>query len=1124
MFTETDILIFDGACGTGIQRMNLPESAWGEHPGCNEFLNVSSPESVVALHRQFIEAGANVLETNTFGANAIVLGEYGLNDRAEELARAGVDLARTAIGSREDVYVAGSIGPGTKLPSLGHISVADLVEGYRPLVEGLVAQGVDLLFIETCQDLLQAKAITRLARDVCEKLGRDVPIGVSVTMEPTGTMLVGADIASVVATFEPLGLFSLGINCATGPANMASHIHYLRDHWPARISMVPNAGMPEVVDGQTCYSLPPETFADQTARFVRDHRVSIVGGCCGTTPEHIAALARALEAAAPGGPEAPTPAPALASGYQAVPIRQEIPPLVIGERNNAHGSKLFRQCLQADDTDAAVALAVEQERSGAHTLDLCVAYAGRDEAADLVRYTRLLAESCKAPLVLDSTTPDALAAALAVYPGRPVINSVNLEDGGATMDRVCRLALRHGAAVVALTIDEDGMAMSADRKLAVARRLVERARSLGLRPQDLLIDPLTFTIGSGEQNTRDAGIQTLEALRRIRAELPGVHTVLGLSNISFGLPPAGRRVLNSVFLHEAVEAGMDAAIIHAGKILPLAKISDDHRELALNLIHDRPRDDGQTPLEAFIEAFVGASDSAGTAPDARLRLRPAEALREKVLNGDKQDLPELITVLLETRKPVQIINELLLPAMQRVGVLFGAGEMLLPFVLQSAETMKAAVGLLEPHMEAAESESGLNVLLATVEGDVHDIGKNLVNIILSNNGYRVHDLGIKVPAETIIDRARELKVDAIGLSGLLVKSALAMQALMPRLAEAGLSVPVLLGGAALSDKFVAESCATAYAGPVVHCPDAFAGLKALREHEASQLVSTTYQPDATEAVEAEARPAEPLSREHPVPEPPFAGVRYQTDVAPSDVLPYINEPALFHWRWGYKRAGMDEAQWEQLLTETIRPAFQDLLRQSLHEGLVQPRVAWGYFRCHADGDALIVQPDQAGPVRLEFARQQGGSRLCLADYFRGADEGGDVAGFMLVSVAGPIGQRIREHYEADRYSEYLHLHGFSVELTEALAEFWHARMRRELGIAAGEPAADGHEAIPRRYQGQRYAVGYPAWPNLEDQRRVFELLRPGEIGVELTEGLEMVPEQSTSAIVVHHPQARYFAV
>ncbi|MBM2828799.1 MAG: Methionine synthase, partial [Actinobacteria bacterium] len=1040
-----NLIIFDGACGTNLQRMRLPASAWGSHDGCNEYLNLSAPEAISELHASFLEAGATVVETNTFGANDIVLAEYGLSDRVEEINAAAVECARAAIRRHNPAArIAGAVGPTTKLPSLGHISFEDLAKSYSRQVGALAGAGVDFLLIETCQDLMQVKIALISCFETLEKLGKEIPVMVSLTVENTGTMLIGSDVAAAAAVIEPFPVFSLGLNCATGPEGMKSHIRYLGRHWPGRVSCFPNAGMPQVVDGRTVYPLSPEAFASQMKAFVEEDGVSVVGGCCGTTPEHIRRLAEALSGVSPAD-RRPQWKPSLSSLYQAVEIRQEIPPLLIGERANANGSRRFRELLLADDYPGALKIAIEQQEDGAHAVDLCTAYAGRDEKADLVALTRLFAQSLKIPTVIDSTGSDCIEAALRAHPGRCLINSVNLEDGGKSLERICRLARRYGAAVVALTIGEKGMAMSVDEKVAMARAIHDLAVGrYGLRPSDLLFDVLTFTVGSGDPSLADAAKNTLEAVRRVKEELPGVFTSLGVSNVSFGLSPRSRRVLNSVFLHEAVGAGLDAAIVDAAKILPFARIPEEDRQVCLDLIHNRIKDPEMSPLSAFVRHFSDKETESGKPSVQEIAaLPPEERLAEKVVAGDKTGLDDLLAILLTRRAAQAIISELLVPAMRRVGDLFGRGEMLLPFVLQSAEVVRESVHRLEPHLAGQEREAGKKVVLATVAGDVHDIGKNLVDILLTNNGYKVYNLGIKVPAETIIEKAREHAADAIGLSGLLVKSAIVMQESMPQYASAGLKVPILLGGAALTEKFVAECCVPGYPGPVVYCADAFAGLGAMRALESGTLASTRHDRAASaEPMKPGAR-GERISRDLPAPSPPFLGARRVTDIDIQALYPYVNEQALFRGRWGYRRGKLSVDEYERLIREKVRPMYETLKRRGVEEGLLRPKVAYGYFRCFSDGDALVVE-DAGKRHEFPFPRQKAPPHLCIADYFRSREEGGDVVAFFVATVGAEIGEAAQALFSADRYHDYLMLHSFGVELADALAEYWHEAIRGEL--------------------------------------------------------------------------------
>ena len=1122
---DGNILFFDGACGTNLQRMEIPASAWQGRDGCNEFLNVSAPEVIREWHASFLSAGATVLETNTFGANAIVLAEYGLADRVVEINRAAVDNAREAIRRHGGpAYVAGSIGPTTKLPSLGHVAFEPMAAAFAEQARALVEAGADLLIVETCQDLLQIKIALVSCFETLERMKRDVPVMVSLTIESTGTMLVGTDVAAALAAIEPFPVFSIGLNCATGPEGMTSHIRYLCRHYRGRVSCIPNAGIPQVRDGKTHYPLSPEAFAAQLSAFVRDEGVSIVGGCCGTTPEHIRKLRKALDGVAPA-PRNVMEKPSLSSLYQAAEIPQEIPPFLIGERCNANGSRRFRDLLLADDYPGALRVALEQQEDGAHAVDLCTAYAGRDEKADLSAMVRLFAQSVQIPMVIDSTTPDCIEAALKIHPGRCLVNSVNLEDGGKNLEHVCRLAKTYGAAVIALTIHEKGMAMTVEEKVATARAIHDLAvHRYGLRPSDLLFDVLTFTIGSGDATLVDAAANTLAAIRRVKEELPGVFTLLGVSNISFGLSPASRRVLNSVFLHEAVAAGLDAAIIDAAKVLPMSKIPDADREVCLDLIHDRRGSGAESPLSVFLRHFsdVKPVKEESAAEKNLPAIPPEEELAEKVVAGDKEGLEDLLSILLSRRPPASIINQLLVPAMRRVGELFGRGEMLLPFVLQSAEVMKRSVDTLAPFMEKAEREEGRRILLATVAGDVHDIGKNLVDIILSNNGYRVVNLGIKVPAETIIEKARELRVDAIGLSGLLVKSALVMRENLPQFAAAGLRVPVLLGGAALTGKFVAQECVPGYPGPVVYCADAFAGLSAMRRIDEGTLSSTVFDAAGTAPAMTPGPRGAAVARDNPVPSPPFLGARHVDGIDPRELFPYVNEQALFRGRWGYRRGKMTAEAYEELVRGKVRPMYEELKRRGQEESILAPKVAYGWFRAFAEGDTLAVEHDGRA-WRFPFPRQKNPPHLCISDYFRTREEGGDVAGFFVATIGEEMARATRELFTSDRYHDYLMLHAFGVEVTDALAEYWHEEMRRELGIAGERPPSFSGYVV-QEYQGSRYGFGYPSCPDLSAHTAVFELLDPGRIGVTLTESMEMVPEQTTSAIVVHHPQAKYFAV
>ncbi len=814
--------------------------------------------------------------------------------------------------------------------------------------------------------------------------------------------------------------------------------------------------------------------------------------------------------------------PSVSSLYQAVELQQEIPPLLIGERANSNGSKKFRELLMADDFEACLKIAQDQERKGAHIIDLCTAYAGRDEVIDMTKMVQMCSRSLKAPLMIDSTTPDVIESCLRLYPGRCIINSINLEDGGVNIRRICKAAKKYGAALVALTIDDQGMAMTTADKLRIARSIYDIAvNEFSLRPSDLLFDCLTFTVGSGDETLRDAAIQTLDAITLIKKELPGCMTVLGLSNISFGLAPKTRRVLNSVFLHEAVEAGLDAAIVDVAKILPLASISQEDRQVCMNLLYDKQVEGEQSPLMHFIDYFSEKTENLSDEENEEDKT-PEETLFNAVFTGDKEELVDVLSILMERFKPLAIVNQILVPAMRHVGELFGKGEILLPFVLQSAEVMKASVTILEPFMEKIDGESATKILLATVQGDVHDIGKNLVDIILSNNGYKVYNIGIKIPTETVIKKAKEYDVDIIGLSGLLVKSAIVMQESMAQYNEAGLNVPILLGGAALTPKFVAESCVPKYNKPVVYCQDAFSGLNAVREYEDGKLQSTEY--DASGIIET-LKPGvkdSSILQTNAVPTPPFIGQRYIEDIDLQEVFSLVNKQALFRGRWGYRRGKMGADEYSDLIQNTVEPLYNGLVEQSLEENLLVPKITYGYFPCYSQGETVYVEADGIAHSFV-FPRQLAIPHLCIADYFKTKEQGGDIAGFFIVTIGDKIGPETARLYESDSYHDYLMLHGFSVEVTDALAEYWHVKMRVELGIGDESKLGQGG-AINQDYQGSRYGFGYPSCPDLDLHEPLFAFLKPEKIGISLTENMQMVPEQTTSAIVVHHPQAKYFAV
>lgn len=1128
-------LIFDGAMGSLIQSRNLTAADFGGDAldGCNENLVQTRPDVIRDIHAEYFAAGAHVVETNTFGGSPLTLGEYDLADQCYTLNKTAAQIAadvaaeyRTADIPR---FAAGSIGPGTKLPTLGHTDFRALASGFREQSRGLLDGGVDLLVIETCQDILQCKAGIVGAQDAMRDCGRSVPIMVSVTIEQMGTMLVGSDIAAALTSLAPYGIDIIGMNCATGPKEMEEHVRYLCQHAPMHVAVVPNAGLPENVGGQAVYHLSPEELLKWHRYFMEKFGTVIAGGCCGTTPEHIRALAEGLADCTPKARDASMP-PAVSSVYSSVTLDQEPRPLLIGERSNANGSKKFRELLQAEDWEAIVDMGKDQVAEGAHTLDVCVAYVGRDEVADMDEVMTRYVKQVPLPIVIDSTEVDVLERALERAGGRCIINSINLEDGRERLDTVVRLAKRFGAAVIALTIDEEGMAKTVERKVAIAQRIYQYCvDEHGLAPEDLIFDPLTFTIGSGDQEFYDAGIQTLHGIRDVKAALPGVRTVLGLSNISFGLSPQARVVLNSMYMHEAVDIGLDAAIVHASKILPLNRIPEDAQQLALDLIHNR-RAAGD-PLMAFMAYFDKNTLAMQDAVVDDSGDPISERLQRRIVDGNKRDLTELLDLALQDYPALQIINTILLEGMKTVGELFGAGKMQLPFVLQSAEAMKAAVAHLEPHMEKLEGQSKGKIVLATVKGDVHDIGKNLVDIILTNNGYTVYNLGIKVSMEQMLQAAEEHGADAIGMSGLLVKSTAIMKDNLEEMRHRGITTPVICGGAALTRRFVVDDLTQSYGQTVFYGKDAFEGLRVMEGLQSGELqVEEAGEGVAPSTADAQQSPivtgSSDVARDVPIPTPPFWGDKIIESVPLQKLFPMINKTALYKGQWQFRQRDMSKEAYAAQVQDTIEPIFAELTERVVAEDIFQPQVIYGYFPCQSVGnDLLVYRPDSTEEwVRFHFPRQAAGTHKCLADFYRPAESGEmDVVGFHIVTVGQTVTKICQEYYDAGKYTDYLYLHGLAVETAEALAEYWHKVIRVELGIA-GQDADRVEDLFHQGYQGSRYSFGYPACPNMEDQRQLFELLKPERIGIELTESFQMDPEASTSAIIAHHPEARYFSI
>jgi len=1158
------IVIADGAMGTMLQAYDLTAEDFDGHDGCNEVLNVTRPDVVRAVHHAYLAAGADCVTTNTFGANFGNLSEYGIPERIGELSQAGAALARevadgfTAADGRPR-WVLGSIGPGTKLPTLGHVTFRELRDSYYENAAGLLRGGADALIIETCPDLLQAKAAIIGAKRALTDIAPEAVVIASLTIETTGTMLVGTEIGAALTALAPLGIDVIGLNCATGPDLMSEHLRYLSANSPIPISCEPNAGLPQLTADGAYYPLTPVELADAHERFTTEFGLSLVGGCCGTTPEHVALLVERLGVtpARPHGlapaTRSPRPEPGVASLYSHVPFRQDTAFLAIGERTNANGSRAFRDALLAGDWSGCVDIARSQTRDGAHLLDVCIDYVGRDGVADMREIAGRLATAATLPLVLDSTEPPVIEAGLELIGGRAVVNSVNYEDGDGPQSRIARLMpliREHGAAVVALTIDERGQARTAEWKVEVAERLIrDLTVNYGMNEQDIIVDCLTFPIATGQEETRRDAIETIGAIAELKRRHPDVQTTLGVSNVSFGLKPAARQVLNSVFLAECVKAGLDSAIVSPSKIVPLARIPDEQREVALDLVYDRRRP-GYDPLSRMLDLFEGVDVvSAKASRAAELAALPLEErLKRRIIDGERKGLDDDLAAALTERPALGIVNDLLLDGMKTVGELFGSGQMQLPFVLQSAEVMKAAVGYLEPHMEKSADGGRGTIVLATVRGDVHDIGKNLVDIILSNNGYDVVNIGIKQPISAIITAAEEHNADVIGMSGLLVKSTVVMRDNLAELNDRGLAErwPVLLGGAALTRAYVEQDLAELFAGEVRYARDAFEGLRlmdaaigvkrgvpgaalpALRQRRVKPAATATApgSPGDPGAAVPAAPARRTVSADNPVPDPPFWGTRIVKGIPLAEYAAYLDERATFMGQWGLKPSrAAGGPSYEELVESEGRPRLRMWLERAQTEGLLQAAVVYGYFRCVSEGDDLIVLGEDGGPLeRFTFPRQQRDERLCLADFFRPRESGEtDVVAFQLATMGSAVSGATAELFAGNAYREYLELHGLSVQLTEALAEYWHARVREELGIASEDPAdLDGFFSV--KYQGARYSIGYPACPDLADRAKIARLLEPERIGVELSEEMQLHPEQSTDAIVIHHPAARYFSV
>ena len=1140
---ERRVLLLDGAMGTQIHSANLElERDYLGHENCVDVISLTRPDVIGAIHTAYLEAGADAVETNTFGAMPHVLAEFGIEARCREINKAAAQVARAACAKLSTParprFALGSMGPGTKLATLGHMGYDALKASYKDQARGLVEGGVDGFLIETCQDPLQIKAALNAVLEARGEAELDLPVFVSVTMEVTGTMLVGTEMGAAIALLDPYPIDVLGINCATGPREMGEHVRLLGQTCRKRTLVYPNAGLPLLIDGQTSYPLTPEELADWLMRFVDEDAINMVGGCCGTTPAHIAAVARKLGVREPR-PRKPAHVPSVTSNYAAVPLRQDNSILFVGERSNANGSRAFRDNLLKGDLDAMVATGREQVREGSHVLDLCTAYVGRDEVADMTGVIARYRTEVPSPLMIDSTEPPVLRAALALTGGRCIVNSINLEDGLERCEKVLPLVKEFGAAVVALTIDEQGMAKTAEDKLRIAKRIYRICtEDYGLAPEDLLFDVLTFTICTGNEDDRRLALETLEGIKRLREELPGVNLLLGVSNVSFGLNPAARHALNSVFLHHATEAGLTSAILHAARIEPLHRIDPRARQVAEDLIFDRRRE-GYDPLQEYLKLFEGVDvkkKAARVVPQDVL-----ERLRWRIVEGERPGLEDDLKLALEKKKPLAIVNEDLLAGMAIVGELFGRGDMQLPFVLQSAETMKTAVAFLEPLMERAVGESRGRIVLATVRGDVHDIGKNLVDIILTNNGYTVVNIGIKQPVSAILDAAAEHAADVVGMSGLLVKSTVVMKENLQEMNARGVAtgLPVLLGGAALTRAYVEQDLAEVYAGEVRYARDAFEGLRLMDALMGVKrgVPGATLPARRGARVRTARRPLETPEGERParsdvaidvsVPNPPFWGDRVVKGIPLADYAAMLDERATFMGQWGLRGArGGAGPSYEELVETEGRPRLRMWLERIAADRMLEAAVVYGYFPCVSKGDDLIVQSADGGRgerVRFSFPRQRRDRHLCLADFFRPEESGEtDVVAFTVVTMGARISEVTAELFGRNAYRDYLELHGLSVQLTEALAEYWHRRIREELAIADTDSADLDDVLAHQGYRGSRYSFGYPACPDLEQQQQIVELIHPDRIGVQLSEEFQLHPEQSTSAIVVHHPEAKYF--
>jgi len=1158
------MLVIDGAMGTQIQDLDIPKEAWIDHKGreqegCNELLNDTAPELIERIHKRYAMAGADLIKTNTFGTMPWVLDEYQMSERAYELSKKGAELVKRVCKEystpEQPRFVLGSIGPGTKLPSLGHIHYDEMYAGYKIVAEGLIDGGCDIFLLETCQDPLQIKAALHACQDVNTAKGVSLPIMVSVTIELSGSMLIGTDAATIVTILEPFDILSLGLNCGTGPEQAKKHLKVLSELCDIPLSIHANAGLPQNRGGYTYYPMGPDEFTEKQLEFTAFDGVSFLGGCCGTTPQHIQALKKAVGTLKPKVPSGSIK-PSIASLFNTVELFQEPAPLLIGERSNATGSKAFRELILAGDYEGTLTVGQAQVRDGAHCLDVNVEFAGRDGAKDMRAVMELYNQKIPIPLMPDATRVNTMEEGLKCIGGKPIINSVNLEDGEEKLDAICTLAKKYGTALVCLTIDEKGMAKTKEEKIAVAERIYDLCVNRhGIAPHNLIFDVLTFTVGSGDEEYRDAAIQTLEAIRELHKRHPEVGSTLGLSNISFGLDKNARMYLNSVFLHHCIEAGLTSVIINVKHIIPLSKMSKEDIEVCEELLF-HPDDQS---LFKFIEHFSDKVVDTDANDEAYEAMSTEEKIAKLLMDGDKERMIPLVEEARHEIHPDRIVNEILIDAMKVVGELFGNGQMQLPFVLQSAETMKATVDYLNPYLTKQEKETDTTLVIGTVKGDVHDVGKNLVDIILSNNGFKVINVGIKTELESYLEVMKSKEIHAIGMSGLLVKSTGVMKENLETMAKMGLSIPVLLGGAALTRSFVDDFCRPVYKGPIFYCRDAFDGVVAMSRIEKyneeiktnpDALLDTRLAGDMTKREKKEKKeviipPFEQIVLPEPVdiPTPPFWGRRVlqKEDLDMDTVFEWVNKKTVIKMHWGYKKGKMDKAAYEKLLEEKVYPAYERLKREFIEKALFEPTIIYGYYPVRSNDQELLVFPEMEGwnvdananrepfaevvgraEYAFSFPRQGRKPHRALSDFFR--HERHDVLPITCVSAGPRFSAYEKELYDAGKYLEYNMVHGFSVELAEALAEVAHKQIRMDLGILREDEKPSLRDVRMNRYHGARYSFGYPACPDLEQSRIIFDLLKPEEFGIELSETFQIHPEQSTTALVVHHPKATYYAV